>query len=165
MPYAFVTHRYYLSLMIIGALFLLSGCGRDYIYDTTRELPETGWAYENPASFPFEVNDTNKIYNIWLDIAHTAAYQNQNLYTKIYTTFPDGHQINEVVSLELANKAGEWFGECSGQICALRVPLQMDTYFNQSGKYRITIEQYMRQDSLAEVQSIRLLVEDTGKIR
>jgi gliding motility-associated lipoprotein GldH len=165
MPYVLVLHRYLPKFFIIGGLLLFSGCGPDFIYDTRQELPETGWAYSKPVSFPFEVQDTNTVYNLWLDVGHTTAYKNQNLYTKIHTTFPDGQQISEVVSLELADKAGEWFGNCSGQSCVLRVPLQMDTYFNQSGKYIIGIEQYMRQDSLAEVQSMRLLIEDTGKER
>lgn len=165
MPYLYVLHRSFLLLVVLGGVLLFSGCGPNFTYDAKQELPETGWAYTNPVAFPFEVQDTNKLYNLWLDVTHTATYKNQNLYTKIHTTFPDGHQISEVVSLELASKAGEWFGECSGQSCVLRVPLQMDTYFNQSGKYEIGIEQYMRQDSLAGVQSLRLLIEDTGKVR
>ncbi|MEQ8707232.1 MAG: gliding motility lipoprotein GldH [Phaeodactylibacter sp.] len=151
--------------LLLGSLFALSSCGPDMIYDATREIPDTGWAYDDPLAFSFEVQDTNKVYNLWLEVEHAADYKTQNLYTKILTAFPDGHRMEETVSLELANKAGVWYGKCDGKDCVLRVPLQSDTYFNQLGSYELGIEQFMRQDSIRGVRALRFMVEDTGRAR
>ena len=154
-----------LASLIVAGLFLLSSCGPDYIQDSRKDIAEAGWTYADQASFSFQVEDTTKVYNLWLEVGHTRSYARQNLYTRIQTVFPDGHKLSEVVSLELANKGGEWLGQCNAQDCLLRVPLQMDTYFNQPGKYTLGLEQYMRQDSLKGILSLRFMVENTGKNR
>lgn len=154
-----------LMVLITMSLLSFSSCGPNYIFDTRKEISEAGWAYADPVSFSFNIKDTAKIYNLWLEVGHTPSYANQNLYTRIQTVFPDGNKLSEVVSLELADKSGQWLGTCSGQTCALKVPLQMGTYFNQLGEYTLEMEQYMRKDSLKEVRNFRFMVEDTGTKR
>ncbi|WP_282781735.1 gliding motility lipoprotein GldH [Phaeodactylibacter xiamenensis] len=151
-----------LIVLLTTGLLSFSSCGPNYIFNTEKEIPETGWAYDEPVSFSFKVEDTTKIYNLWLEVGHTSSYSNQNLYTRIQTIFPDGNELSEVVSLELADKGGQWLGACSGQECALKVPLQTGTYFNQIGEYTLEMEQYTRRDSLKEVRNLRFMVEDTG---
>ena len=127
-------------------------------------MPEQGWTYENPLHFTFNIRDTNKVYDLWVEIDHTTDFETQNLYTKLYTSFPDGRKTEKVVSLELASKAGAWQGACSNGSCKLRVPLQAQAYFNQTGEYTLTAEQYMRQDSLEGISAFRFMIEDTGKV-
>ncbi len=154
-----------LIALLTTSLISFSSCGPNLIFDVKKDISESGWAYADPFSFSFTIEDTAKIYNLWLEVGHTQSYANQNLYTRIQTVFPDGNELSEVVSLELADKSGQWLGRCSGQDCALKVPLQMGTYFNQVGQYTLEMEQYMRRDSLKEVRNLRFMVEDTGTKR
>lgn len=151
--------------LLFSLLLLLTACGPDFVYDNTQEVPEAGWTYDQPFRFNFQVQDTSKVYNLWLEVGHSAKFKNQNLYTKLYTLFPDGQKLEEVVSLELANNAGEWYGECSDEVCSLRVPLQTETYFDQQGEYLLTVVQHMRRDSLKGVHALRFTIEDTGETR
>jgi gliding motility-associated lipoprotein GldH len=166
MHFAFSWPRYgVLSVLLTTGLLSFSSCGPNYIFDTKKEISEAGWAYADPASFSFSIEDTAKIYNLWLEVGHTPSYASQNLYTRIQTVFPDGNKLKEVVSLELADKSGQWLGTCNGQTCALKVPLQMGTYFNQIGEYTLELEQFMRRDSLKGISNLRFMVEDTGTQR
>ncbi len=145
--------------------FLISACGPDYVYDKTYEMEQQSWSYADTLEFSFEVADTNTIYNLWLELGHSTSYKNQNLYTQIHTVFPSGQRITETLSLEMANKAGQWLGDCSGDICELRIPIQSGAYFDQSGTHRIIIAQHMRRNPVEGIRSISFRLEDTGQSR
>ncbi len=151
-------------LLILAAVFVF-GCNPDYIMDQTYDIKETGWTYDNPLNFEVDIKDSLKIYNLYLDIEHSTEYPNQNMYVMIHTAFPSGKKISEKVSLEMANKAGVWYGDCDSEWCKLRVVIQEGAFFNALGKHTFTIEQYMRIDPLPEVKSISFKIENTGQAR
>ncbi|MCP3891470.1 MAG: gliding motility lipoprotein GldH [Desulfobulbaceae bacterium] len=140
-------------------------CGPKYEFEQKYELPTQEWAYSDTLDFQFEIEDTLRIYGLYLQIDHSIDYSFQNLYTRIFTKFPTGERINEVVSMELADKAGVWYGKCRGEACSLRIPIQEGAYFDIPGTHVITLEQFMRSDSLPGIHAISFLLEDTGKRR
>lgn len=146
-------------------LLFLTACGPDYIAKKGYDLPETGWTYADTLNFPVFIPDTLRIYNLSLDIQHTRDFPFENLYVRIHTRFPDGHRLTRQVSLELADDAGLWQGDCGGRSCNITIPIQEGAYFNQTGEYLFTLEQYMRRDSLPGLERITFKVEDTGQNR
>ncbi|NRA52348.1 MAG: gliding motility lipoprotein GldH [Phaeodactylibacter sp.] len=154
-----------IQALLLSSLLLLFACGPDFIYDELQEIDGQGWAYAQPVRFDFDIADTAALYNLWLEVDHSTEYKTQNLYTRIQTGFPDGNKSEETVSLELADKSGAWYGSCDQSKCLLKVPLQMNTYFNQPGNYSMVIEQFTRIDSLEGVSSLRLMVEPTGQTK
>ena len=156
---------YRAKLCFVFLLFALSSCGPNYIFEETFPLQGDTWTYADSLTFEVDVKDTLKIYNLYLDLEHSTDFGYQNLYTKINTAFPEGQRISETLSLELQHKSGMWLGDCSGDYCDLRIPIQEGAYFNASGLHTITIHQYMRADSLKGVKSLSLRVEDTGESR
>ncbi len=143
-------------------LILALGCGSDCIYQQSFSLPEAGWAYEDSIRFDFEIPDTSAHYNLNLKLKHAWDFPYQNLYVKFYTRFPSGKMIEQLVSLELTENAVVWQGECSGKWCTINIPLQSNAYFPETGKYSITLEQYMRQSPVEGVKSFSLCVKPTG---
>lgn len=150
---------------LVLALFALSACGPDYVYEKRYAIEQQAWAYADTLQFDFEVEDTNTVYNLWLEVDHSTSFSNQNLYTQIHTKFPSGERITELLSLKLANKAGQWVGECNRTSCSLNIPIQQGAYFNQAGNYQITVEQYMRRSPVEGVEAIAFRLEDTGEQR
>lgn len=148
-------------LLLLPFALLFSACGPNYVYEKTYELPDESWAYADSLAFEFELLDTNAIYNLWLRIEYAESFPTQNLYTRVHTRFPAGEQIAEPLSLELANKMGQWQGQCRSGYCQLDIPIQQGAYFSQAGEYRILLEQYMRQDSIGGVSSVGFLLEKT----
>ena len=146
-------------------MLILASCGQPTILDQAFDLPESGWTYTDSLRWDFEVADTNAIYDLLLTIEHATDYRYQNCYVRFHTLFPEGQRLTETVSLELQTQVGQWLGNCGGSDCALTIPIQQNAFFDQPGTYAIVMEQYMRQDSLAGIESFNLRIEDTGKRR
>jgi len=147
------------SLLLPLLAFFLMACN-GYHYDQKRNIENAEWAYKDLKEFDFEITDTNTLYNIFLEVCHAGDYTAQNLYTKVYVTFPDGSERNDQVSsIELADSRGEWLGNCSSKKCIRRVSFMPNVSFTQAGKYKVKLEQYTRQEKILGVESLRLIVE------
>lgn len=146
------------SLLFIALSIALASCGPKVVIDKTYEIINNEWAYADSLRFEFEITDTVQLYDLIIELEHTTDYSYQNLYTQIQTQFPDGQRLNKPLSLELANAAGEWQGKCSASSCMVKIPIQQGAYFNQPGKYVITLEQFMRENPVKGLQSVTLKV-------
>lgn len=128
-------------------------------------MSNSTWAYDNQLEFPFEVTDTKALQNLYLDLTHSTEFKTQNLYVKFHTKSPSGKIVSDIVSLELAEKNGIWFGDCGSTWCDLRIPIQSDAYFEETGTYTLSVEQYTRTETLKGLKSIGFRVEKTDKVR
>ena len=155
----------YSVLFFLAAFFFLASCSPGYDYEKQYELTGGYWAQDDTLDFAFSIEDTLAIYNLYLEVEHSASYGYQNLYTKIYTQFPSGERIEELLSLELADKAGVWLGACNSKSCILKIPIQEGAFFNQAGEFAVTVEQYMRVNPVEGILGMGFLLEDTGQKR
>lgn len=152
----------FLSLIFV---LLLLGCGPNYILDKKYEIENSEWTYRDTLNFEVNITDSLKIYNLYLQMEHSTDFPRQNMYVRIHTKFPSGKRISEQVSLEMANKAGVWYGNCNREWCRFTLPIQQGAYFDLPGDYEFTVEQYMRIDPLPGLKSLAFKVEDTGLTR
>ncbi|MEY3052537.1 MAG: hypothetical protein RLY31_2322 [Bacteroidota bacterium] len=142
------------SLSSVG----LSSCSDRPVYEASVSVPGSTWAYADTLSFAFGMDDTLGVYTMDLRVRHTADYPYQNLYTEFLTTYPDGRTVGQVVSLELTGTTGSSKGTCRGETCTVEIPLQAKAVFREKGTYRLSLVQYMRQDSLPGLQRFDLAV-------
>lgn len=150
---------------VLALIGLLWSCGPAYEYEETLDLPETGWSYQDSLLATFHIADTNAIYNLYLELDHLTDFPYQNFYVRLRTDFPDGQQLSEQLSLELAGKGGGWLGDCNSTSCSLQIPIQQGAYFNQSGNYQLTVEQFSRRNPLPGIQSVHFMLEKTEERR
>ena len=153
------------QIFLFCLLIFFAACGNDFEYEKTYDFQEEQWSYPDTLNFNFHIADTTSIYNLYLEIEHESSYSYQNLYTQIHTKFPGGERLTETLSLELADKAGNWMGNCSGSTCKLLIPIQKNAFFNAAGDYEITIEQYMRENPVEGITAISFFLEKTKKTR
>ncbi|GAB4247308.1 MAG: gliding motility lipoprotein GldH [Saprospiraceae bacterium] len=146
-------------VVALSALCLSTGCSSDCIFQQSFEVPNAEWTYEDPIRFEFEIPDTSARYNLNLALEHSTDYPYQNLYVKFHTQFPSGKTVEQVVSLELTDKAILWQGECSGKWCTINIPLQTGAIFPEPGKHSITLEQYTRDNPIKGVKSFSLCIQ------
>lgn len=154
--------------MVRQTLFLLSiiffsNCGPNYEVNQSQSIANERWTYQDSVRFSMDIQDTTKLYNLFFEIEHVNTFAYQNLYTKIYTIFPDGQRFGKVVSMELANKAGQWLGKCSGNNCTLSIPIQESAYFDKLGTHYFVMEQYMRQPTIGGIRKLSFKAIDTGE--
>jgi len=59
---------------------LLFACGPTVIYDQQKEMPETGWAYQDTARYDFSIPATDQAYDLVLNLEYGTAFPYQNFY-------------------------------------------------------------------------------------
>ncbi len=153
------------ALLSLFTILLFSACGPDYIVQKSIELPTHKWSYADSIYAEVEITDTMKLYNLYLDIDHSTSYSNQNLYLFIKTRFPDGQLSSQQLSVDLADKQGNWQGKCNSEQCHLRIYLQDGAFFNSAGNYSFSVAQHMRVDSLPGILGLGFSIEDRGELR
>ncbi|MEO1712487.1 MAG: gliding motility lipoprotein GldH [Bacteroidota bacterium] len=144
------------SLLLI---LTIVACQSNVHFEKSYPFDQAIWSHADTLDFTFEITDTTQLFDIALDVKHATDFPMQNLYVQFYTQFPSGLRLSKLVSLELADKAGVWFGSCNADDCRVRIPLQNGAFFNELGTYTITVEQYTRQKELRGVQSMGLALE------
>ena len=141
---------------LVATVMIMMGCsGRPA--SESAIYPESGvWIYEDDLDLEFQIQDTTEIYDLTLTVDHSTDYPWKNLYVQIRNIFPGGDTMTRPLSLELADKRGQWQGECSTTACTAMIDLQKSVYFPKEGDYKVTISQYMRQDSIPGINSLKL---------
>lgn len=136
--------------------FLITSCG-DRALESSRIYPAGNiWTYSDTLDLSFDISDTTDIYDLSLTVEHSEDYPWENLYVKVHNVFPDNDTLSRPVSLELADRRGQWQGDCSGSMCEAVIDLQRSVYFPQTGRYQIWVEQFMRQDSIPGIKSVKI---------
>ena len=152
------------SLLILASFFFFS-CGENYLYEKTYKIEKGAWKYDNSLDYAFEITDTTKVYNLLLEVGHSVDYAYQNCYFKIYTQFPSGEKMEQLLSIDLADGIGRWQGDCASSSCTVLLDIQKQAFFNTLGTHTITLEQYMRKDPLKGIESLAIKLEDSGLSR
>lgn len=147
------------GLALIGLMGLSACSARKTVFEKEIKLKDALWTDMDTLRFDFEVIDTSRTYNLYLDVEHSASFAYQNLYVQIRSYAPEQAVIEEQHSLELQEKNGEWIGSCKRNTCNLRFVLREGLQFASTGDYRIDIGQYSRKDSLSGIQAIGILLE------
>ncbi len=146
-----------ISWMVL--MLCICSCSQQYYYQHTETIADAQWSYEDTLSFEVDIADTTVTYDLMLDINHSKNYAYQNIYVKIFTTFPDGKELAQQVPIDFADGKGRWYGKCGSSSCHLRVMLQEQAHFNQIGTHSLEVVQYMRISPLEGIQAVDLLVD------
>ena len=144
-------------VFLIGIIMILS-CNNDIIYTKKIEIEHSAWYDYDALNFEFDMQDTNSMYELGLEVEHAVNYGFENVYLKIKTVYPNDKIIEEPLSLELAGKGGNWYGDCSSTNCKLKIILQDKTLFRPAGVYRLEFSPYNREQPIAGIKSLKLII-------
>lgn len=150
-----------LPWIMITLLFLVSNCDSKKVFEGKKDFPDQVWIFNDPAEFYFEIEDTDKAYNLLFNVRNTGKYQFQNIYLQYYLEDSTGRLLSkELKNLQLFNaKTGIPFGQGLGDIYDIERTFLEKYTFENKGKYKLRVDQFMRRDSLAEVLAVGLRVE------
>lgn len=150
-----------LSIVLLSAL--LSSCNDDVVYDEYKSIKNNSWEYSDSVKFEFDIKDTAQHYNLFVNIRHNFYFDWRNIWVKIITVYPNNKVETSSVNLPLSEADGKWYASCSGDICTIRIGIQQNAVFPQTGKYKFIIVQDMRQNPLPKLIDVGLRVEKYQK--
>lgn len=151
----------FFCISLLGLVF--SACGPDYLFESEKSIAQEQWAYQDTLDFKFNISDTTALYGIKVAFTYADTFPNQNIYIKFHTRFPDGTRLSKPLSFDFFDPEGNPAGKCSGGACNAEIYIQQNAFFEKTGEYLITLEQFGRRDPIPGIQSIGLFVEKMGK--
>lgn len=151
------------TCFLVSLLYIVLGCDSKKVFEGKKDFSEKYWVFNNPAEFEFEIDELDKSYNLLVSVRNTSGYQYQNIYLQYYLEDSTGRLLsNELKNIQLFNaKTGTPLGKGLGGLHDIEKTFLENHTFTSKGKYRLRIDQFMRQDSLPEIVSVGLRVEFT----
>ncbi len=150
-----------ISLFLISYFSLLISCtsGLD-VFEKNIALPGQQWESSFKPEISFTIKDTSSLYNIYLVLRHTDAYNYNNIWVKATVHQPgDSSTKSRQFDLALATNEKGWLGSAMDDIYEHRILIQPQTRFKKPGEYNFTIEEVMREDPLKHVLNVGIRVE------
>jgi len=119
------------------------------------------WDVQQRPTFTFTIADTAARYDVYFDVRNASGYGFYNLYLKHTLTGPTGRPVGPPLlhQMVLMNpKTGEPLGAGAGDIFDHQFLALRQQHFAQLGAYKLTLEQYMRQNQLPGIMSVGVRV-------
>lgn len=147
-----------ISPLILLLLFLAS-CRHGIVYHDNKSIPGDVWNQDSIITFRFDIEDTARAFDFYLDLRHTTEYRYSNIYFFVETEFPGGRTSRDTIEFILADRMGFWLGDGRGRVRDYRVLLRKGIVFPMKGTYSFSFEQAMRDGNLEGITDIGISLE------
>lgn len=138
---------------------VLVSCDPQRLYDDNKKIPNNQWYYKNLVPFDVQIDDTNQLYNVYINLRVGADYKYNNIFIWLNTTNPERKTDKRRVEIRLADDAGKWLGSGLGDLYDYQFPVLSKVKFPNKGFYRFELEQNMRDDTLNHILSAGIRLE------
>ncbi|MDZ4667837.1 MAG: gliding motility lipoprotein GldH [bacterium] len=152
--------RSFTFTLVASLLLLLVACDSAKLIDENKDIPDQAWYYKNKLDFDVNIDDTNKTYNVYVNLRVGANYKYSNFFVMVNQTSPSKIESKERKELTLIDDAGNWLGKGLGDLYDYQVPIYPQMRFKEKGIYHFELEQNMREDTLQPVYSAGMRIED-----
>ena len=140
---------------------ILSACDNSRIYETNKDFTERTWKAADTALFIFNIKDPGR-YNLLYTVRNSLDYPYSRLFVTYQLQDSTGKKLEKklVSGYLFEEKTGRPTGDSGlGDLYDHRFPLINNYQFQQPGKYRLTLQQFMRTDTLEGVLAVGVRVE------
>ena len=136
-------------------------CDSSRVYEDYEDFEEAFWHMDSVQSFPFEITDIEKKYNLLATFRNSSAYPFYNIYFQYTLTDSlDSVVVKELKEADLFDpKTGQPKGSGLGDLFDHTVPLLENYSFTSEGIFYLKMQQQMRLDSLPFILSVGARVE------
>jgi gliding motility-associated lipoprotein GldH len=149
--------------LLVGLLVLwtCAACDSPAIFKETVDFDGNRWYVRQVPSFAFTIEEPQQPYSIYYNLRNTSTYPYYNLYVTRTLLDSAGRVLDRKLDqLQLADATtGKPLGSGLGDLYDHKILAMKAFRFPYKGKYTITIQQYMRQNPLPEIQSVGLSIE------
>jgi gliding motility-associated lipoprotein GldH len=139
---------------LIGLALLLQSCDDKLVFEENRAIPESMWAADEPMLFEFDITDTVRLHDFFINLRNGEEYPYSNLFLFVEMEFPNGKKAVDTLDCPLADASGRWYGSGLGRLFDQRVLYRSRVRFPLVGHYRVDIYQAMREKELKGIHDI-----------
>ncbi|AUS05262.1 gliding motility lipoprotein GldH [Pseudotamlana carrageenivorans] len=132
-------------LLLVCVFFSLSSCDSKYYFDVYKSVPKK-WHKDSVVSFKIDPPDSINPYNLFINLRNTSAYKYNNLFLIVEMVFPHGKTVKDTLEYKMAEPSGKFLGTGFGDIKENKLWYKEQVVFNESGKYKVNIQQAMREN-------------------
>jgi len=150
--------------IVFIALLILFGCDKDRLYEKDYDFKDRTWIVKEIPSFEFVISDSAQLYNIYYRVRNSNDYPYARIFIKYNLIGPSNNSIsgNLVSNFLFDQKSGVPLGSSGiGDKFDNQFLLLAKQKFKELGSYKVTMEQFMRTDTLAGIEAVGLRVERT----
>ena len=134
---------------------LLFSCIKIDLFEKQAKIPSQQWFYDNIPTFTFQITDTASLYNLYIVLRHTDAYNYNNIWLRLGSRGPGDTLHFQNINLVLANDANGWEGTGIDDIFEVRKNITPGPVpFTKPGIYTFSIAQIMRENPLKHILSV-----------
>ena len=157
----FTTRSFSNSLFLISFTLYFASCTLTTgVFEKNIAIPKQQWESSFKPEVNFTIKDTVALYNIYIVLRHTEAYNFNNIWIRASVQEPGDPSVkSQQFDLTLATNEKGWLGSAMDDIYENRVLIQPETKFKKAGDYRFTLAQVMREDPLKHVLNVGIRVE------
>ena len=151
------------ALLLIVILFITWSCGNS-AYESKVDFKNGYWLWKEPVSFSFSIDDASKKYDLSFFIRNSIDYEYQNLYIQYYLENSNGYVMTEKLHnvIVFDPKTGKPVGNGMGDIYDIERTFLSGFSFDSAGEYKLRLDQFMRKDTLHNIQAIGLKISETA---
>lgn len=149
--------RVYLLLFLFLTGLIFVSCGKNGIWSEEKAITSSKWCYADSIQFTYDNTEKTSLgLVLQLDVKDDYAYQ--NVWLKINVISPEGKQQSSVSEFILMDQAGNWYAKqpLFSKIRKFETEFPSKLQFSQKGKYTFRITQFMREDTLKNIERIGL---------
>ena len=146
-------------ILLVGMLCILSACGGNKMFEAYNTIEANSWEENAIQTLAIEITDQSKPLDLYFTIKNGLDYPYHNLYVK-YRLVQNNEEKVTLITEGLEEfilfdpKTGAPYGSGSSGWFDQEFMLKNNFQFDESGKYEIQFQQYMRKGSLNEVAAV-----------
>jgi gliding motility-associated lipoprotein GldH len=140
--------------------FFYFSCTKINVFEKNVAFKDHAWQSIVKPVIVFNISDTASLYNLYIVLRHSDAYDFNNVWIKCTVVTPgDTIRKSRNYNLPLASNDKGWLGTGMDDIFEHRVLIQPNTKFTRPGEYQFLLEQIMRQDPLENILNVGMRIE------
>jgi gliding motility-associated lipoprotein GldH len=142
------------AIATLFVLWMLTSCEAPPVFEENKPIVDAKWNEKQPVQFEFDIQDTVRLHNFYINVRNGENYAYSNLYLFVEMEFPNGKLAIDTLSCPLADATGKWYGSGLGDIYDNRIIYRERKQFPLAGHYRVSIYQAMRNENLEGIYDI-----------
>ncbi len=150
------------AVYVILFAVIFSACDDSRLFEVNHDFKDRIWLVNDVQEFEFAITDSAAQYDLYCNLRNSVAFPFSRFFVKYSLKDSIGNELaSKLAAAYLFDaKTGKPEGSSGlGDIYDHRIPLLNNYKFNRSGKYRMTLQQYMRRDTLEGILAVGVRVE------